>query len=78
VYGHERFRWLDRENRQALTDDDFVGLKEAEARTAAEEEGYRVRITARDGEHFMVTMDYCTDRINFNIENNIVVCASIG
>ena len=58
--------------------DDIVGMIEDEARNAATEEGYTVRVTRRDGSAFPVTRDYRTDRVNFNIENGIVVCASVG
>lgn len=58
--------------------DDIVGLVEDEARKAAAEEGFTVRITRRDGESFVVTRDLRADRVNFNIENGVVVCASVG
>jgi hypothetical protein len=37
-----------------------------------------VRIISRDGNYFPVTRDYREDRINFNIEETLVVQASIG
>ena len=58
--------------------DDFVGMMEDEAMVEAMNDGYTVRVTRRDGNAFPVTRDYRTDRVNFNIENNIVVAASVG
>lgn len=59
--------------------DDFVGMMEDEATVEAYNEGFDVvRITKRDGQHFAVTRDLRTDRMNFNVENNVVVAASVG
>lgn len=57
---------------------DYVGLSEDAATTQAINDGYRVRITSRDGHHFPVTRDYRTDRINFAIETALVVQATVG
>lgn len=56
----------------------LTGLGEADAGALATDRGYVVRVVARDGEFYQVTMDYRYDRINFVIENGIVVQASIG
>lgn len=56
----------------------LTGLGEADAGALARDRGYVVRVVARDGEFYQVTMDYRYDRINFVIENGIVVQASIG
>lgn len=59
--------------------DDYVGLREDEATVQAYNDGWDiVRITARDGHHFPVTRDYRQDRINFDVEHNLVVAASAG
>lgn len=59
--------------------DDFVGMMEDDATVEAYNEGFDVvRITRRDGQSFVVTRDYRTDRINFNVEQNVVVAASVG
>ena len=36
------------------------------------------RITSRDGQHFMVTMDYRPERYNLSVVNNIVVGVRMG
>ncbi len=56
----------------------YIGLTEEEAIEKAESEGYQHRITARDGEEFMVTLDYSESRINFSIEDGVVTDAKIG
>jgi hypothetical protein len=53
-------------------------LSESDAEAAAGELGLTVRVVARDGEFFAVTKDYRTDRVNFVIENGVVIKASIG
>jgi len=54
----------------------YVGLTETEAVDKAKESGLKTRITARDGEHFMVTMDYHMGRVNFQIEGGKVASAN--
>jgi hypothetical protein len=56
----------------------LVGKTEAEARALIERAGLRVRISGRDGEHYILTMDYWIDRVNLYIENDKVVEAKIG
>jgi|GraSoiStandDraft_5_1057265.scaffolds.fasta_scaffold516658_1 hypothetical protein len=58
--------------------DDLVGMMEDEATVQAMNEGYTVRVTRRDGNSFPVTRDYRTDRVNFDVEQNVVVAASVG
>lgn len=58
--------------------DGLTGRDEAEAAAIARDRGLLVRIVARDGEWFPVTKDYRFDRVNFVIENGVVVQASIG
>jgi hypothetical protein len=59
--------------------DDFVGMMEDEATVEAYNEGFCVvRIVARDGLHYPVTRDYRTDRVNFKVENSVVVQTSVG
>lgn len=56
----------------------LVGLGETSAAAAAAEQGFTVRIVARDGEWFPMTKDYREDRINIVIENGTVVRAFVG
>ena len=62
---------------QALADS-LPGMSEADAVAAIEAAGLSVRITARDGEDFPITMDYRPDRIDLQIADGRVVTATIG
>lgn len=63
---------------QDVEADDFVGMMEDDATVEAMNSGWAVRITRRDGHAFPATRDYRDDRINFNVDQNVVVAASFG
>ena len=56
----------------------YVGLSEQEAISKAKKDGLTYRVTERDGEGLMATMDYSADRINLAISNNKITSASCG
>lgn len=56
----------------------LVGLTEVEARATAKDKGWVVRIAARDGENFMLTSDYVTNRVNLTIEKSVVTSVVVG
>ena len=56
----------------------YVGLSEQDAINKAKKDGLTYRVTERDGEGLMATMDYSADRINFAITNGKVTSASCG
>ena len=56
----------------------YVGLSEQDAINKAKKDGLTYRVTGRDGEGLMATMDYSADRINFAITNNKITSASCG
>jgi hypothetical protein len=56
----------------------LVGMTEADAVSLIDGVGWTSRISARDGESFVLTMDYRTDRVNLEIEDGIVTVATIG
>lgn len=58
--------------------DALVGLTETEATKLAEENGWQVRVAARDGETFPLTMDYREDRVNLTIVDAVVTEVLIG
>jgi len=63
------------------TDDDvqaLVGNSEAEAVKIIESWGWTVRIGERDGEKFMLTMDYSSTRVTLSITRGKVTAAVIG
>ena len=56
----------------------LLGMSEQEANTTAEANGWVVRIAARDGEQFALTMDYNPKRVNLTIDNGVVSDVFIG
>jgi len=56
----------------------LVGLSEAEATKVATGNKWLVRVAKRDGEDFMLTMDYVTNRVNFTVVAGVVASVSIG
>ena len=56
----------------------LIGLTESEAGKVAAERGWTVRTAMRDGEAFMLTSDYRTDRVNLTVADDVVVSVEIG
>jgi hypothetical protein len=56
----------------------LLGLPESEATKVAMENGWVVRIAARDGEFFMLTQDYSESRVNLSVKNGKVIAITIG
>ena len=56
----------------------LIGLTEAEAQKVATELGWQVRVAMRDGEAFMLTTDYQTNRVNLTITKGLVTNVVIG
>ena len=56
----------------------LIGLTEAEAQKVASELGWQVRVAMRDGEAFMLTKDYQTNRVNLTITKGSVTAVVIG
>ena len=54
----------------------FVGLTVAEAEALATERGWTVRVVAEDGERFIVTEDYNTERVNLVVQAGTVTAAA--
>ena len=53
-----------------ITENEYLGLTLEEGRLKAENAGFISRVVENNGESFILTMDYLTDRINFRIRNN--------
>lgn len=53
-------------------------VSEQDAQVLAEREGYTVRVASRDGESFILTMDYSPTRISLEIQNGTVVGCTVG
>ena len=56
----------------------FIGRRVDASRQLAEETGRPWRVSSRDGEQMMLTMDYVPERINAVVVNGMVVAASGG
>lgn len=56
----------------------LIGLTEAEAQKVAAELGWQVRIAMRDGEAFMLTTDFQTNRVNLSITKGAVTNVVVG
>jgi hypothetical protein len=54
------------------------GMRLEDATSFVEREGFVLRVVKIDGESMIVTEDYRMDRVNVEIENEIVVAAEIG
>lgn len=59
-------------------ENNLVGLTEAEAGAKLKEQGSSYRISSRDGEYYIVTMDLRMDRYNLHIENGKVISFEMG
>jgi hypothetical protein len=56
----------------------LVGLSEDEAMKVAASKGWDYRVSARDGEQFMLTTDYVPRRVNVVIDDGMVTEVSVG
>lgn len=61
-----------------ITPESLLGLMESEAQTQAQAAGWNVRVVSRDGEEMMTTRDYRDDRLNFSVDNGVVVEVTVG
>lgn len=58
--------------------DTLIGMNIDEAEMLAASKGFITRIVERDGESFIVTMDYRTNRVNLTVKNDIITETFIG
>lgn len=56
----------------------LIGLTETEAIKVASERGWTVRVAMRDGEAFMLTLDYSENRVNLTVVKTVVTAVTIG
>jgi hypothetical protein len=59
-------------NNGIITHRDYIGKSLTEATEYAKSGGFEVRIVEKDGQSFMMTMDYKNNRINFRVKGDIV------
>ena len=58
--------------------DTLLGRSEADAQRCAEELGWAFRIGRRDDEYFALTMDYSAQRVNVEVDDDVVTLVSVG
>lgn len=56
----------------------FVGKRLEDAQAVCKAERIPCRISSRDGESYMLTMDYNPGRYNFSVEGEVVVAQRMG
>ena len=56
----------------------LIGLEQSLAIETSQNEGRIARIASIDGEHFPLTNDFIPDRLNFDIEQGLVVRVTLG
>jgi hypothetical protein len=59
-------------NMGIITKGEYEGRTLEEATVYAQAGGFTTRIVEQDGNSFMVTMDFKTNRLNFRVSNNII------
>jgi len=63
---------------QAADAEAYVGLEEVAAGEAADAAGVPWRVIERDGEGLAATQDYNAERLNFAVEDGVVVSVTNG
>lgn len=56
----------------------LLGFSEADAQRCAEELGWAFRVGRRDGESFALTMDYSPQRVNVEVDDDVVTLIAVG
>jgi len=56
----------------------LLGFSEADAQRCADELGWAFRVGRRDGESFALTMDYSTQRVTVEVDDDIVTAIVVG
>ena len=56
--------------------EDYIGLTMQEARQLASDRGQVLRITKRNSNIIIVTMELRTNRVNLELEDNLITAAS--
>ncbi len=61
-----------------FTESDYTNRTLEECSKIAETNGYSTRVIEKDGDSFILTMDFRSDRINLRLRRNIVIGAHVG
>lgn len=55
----------------------LIGLTIDDAFDLCKKNGFRFRITREDSNYFIVTMDFCNDRVNVEVDGGMVTKCDI-
>lgn len=56
----------------------LIGKNKDDAQKIVENYGYSFRITSENGNDYMITCDFRTDRVNVKIEDDLIISAELG
>lgn len=59
-----------------MVSDEYANLIGMTPEEAEKETGLRIRVTSADGNFFMVTQDYCIDRLNVGTTDGVISSVS--
>lgn len=62
----------------SVLDTQLIGMEEQAAINLCKKEGVTVRVASKDGQHFMLTMDYWPARCNLSVVDGKVVSVRHG
>lgn len=57
---------------------DYVGKYKKDAEAFASSQGLTTRTSSEDGKHFVLTRDVQDNRLNFEVEDGVVVAVNVG
>lgn len=58
--------------------ENLIGKNKYDAQKIVESHGYIFRITSENGNYYMITCDFKTNRVNVKIEDDLIVEADLG
>jgi hypothetical protein len=56
-----------------IIEKEYIGKTLTEATAYAKSGGFTTRVTENNGQSFILTMDFRSDRLNFRVNNDIVI-----
>jgi hypothetical protein len=56
----------------------YIGLNISQAFKLASQQDYKARIVEENGKSYAVTTDFLPNRLNFVVENNLIVEVTLG
>ena len=56
----------------------YIGLNISQAFKLASQQDYKARIVEENGKGYVVTTDFLPNRLNFVVENNLIIKVTLG